>query len=574
MMRVGHAFESELLPGSKYFKEHPEWFALRDGVRRPVQPCLSDPEALKEVAANIRREIEELGIRHVAVGLNDNNLYCQCPDCEALAEKYGAQSGVLIHALNHIYDLIKDEYPDVMLETFAYLHTAEPPKGIRPCDHVMIVLCDIENNFGASFTEASSRPLLLPENARYFLYADQQTVNGEYYRRLREWGKITDNLFIWHYVVNFSNYLILHPNLAPFKKDLQAFRDAGAKALFLQGDRHNAYAGFTALRNYLLCRLAWDPDSDEDELMKDFMKGFYGAGWEYIYRIWKYAGEIVEKRNIFISTYCYDDSWLTKEEMAEIFRLFSLALSAASDDKDARYRIYYDLMCFQVAWYLADDETRDYCAKSGWMGITDPERFARYFLNFARNNGIVEFSEGGPIENSILSGYRPKEKSGSVPSVCEGLADDEWIELLPDDFAIIQKGALADVLEDPEAVTGRACVLYSATVEWNMASGLSKLLFYLSDRGYRTCDVYVSAKRAGEMADPEADALQVITWEPVYGLEKTFKARELGKSYSLLSAGSFEIKRRPNADMFLYPLNKPEGCREVWIDRVILIPRK
>ncbi|MBQ9358810.1 MAG: DUF4838 domain-containing protein [Abditibacteriota bacterium] len=474
----------------------------------------------------------------------------------------------------YIYDLIKDEYPDVMLETFAYLHTAEPPKGIKPCDHVMIVLCDIENNFGASFTKASSKPLLLPENARYFLYADQQTVNSEYYRRLREWGRITDNLFIWHYVVNFSNYLILHPNLEPFQKDLQAFRDAGAKALFLQGDRNNSYAGFTALRNYLLCRLAWDPDADEDGLMKDFMQGFYGAGWEYIYRIWKYAGEIVAKRNIFISIYCYDNSWLTKEEMAEIFRLFSLALSAASEDKDASYRIYSDLMCFQVAWYLADDETRDYCAKSGWMGITDPERFARYFLNFARNNGIVDFSEGGPVENSILSGYKPKEKSGCVPDVCEGLADDEWIELLPDDFAIIQKGALADVLEDPEAVTGRACVLYSATVEWNMASGLSKLLFYLSDRGYRTCDVYVSAKRAGEMTDPEADALQVITWEPGYGLEKTFKARELGESYSLLNVGSFEIKRKPNADMFLYPLNKPEGCREVWIDRVILIPRK
>ena len=296
MWRIDHSFARELLPGEKYFDEHPEWFALRDGVRRPVQPCLSNEEALKEVAENIREEIRTLGLKCVSVGLNDNNLCCQCPECEALAEKYGAQSGVLIYALNHIYELIRDEYPDVMLETFAYLHTAEPPRGIKPCDHVVIVLCDIENNFGASFAETPKKPLFLPENARYFLYADQQTVNSEYYRRLMEWGTLTDNLFIWHYVANFSNYLILHPNIAPFKRDIQAFRDAGAKAVFFQGDRNNAYAGFTALRNYALCQLAWDPDKDEDALMKDFMQGFYGAGWEYICRIWEYAREIVEKR--------------------------------------------------------------------------------------------------------------------------------------------------------------------------------------------------------------------------------------------------------------------------------------
>ena len=170
LMRIDHSFDKELLPREKYFDEHPEWFALRDGVRRPVQPCLSNEEALKEAAENIREEIRTLGLKCVSVGLNDNNLYCQCPECEALAEKYGAQSGVLIYAVNHLYDLIKDEYPDVMLETYAYLHTAEPPRGIKPCDHVMIVLCDIENNFGTSFAETPKKPFVLPENTRYFLY--------------------------------------------------------------------------------------------------------------------------------------------------------------------------------------------------------------------------------------------------------------------------------------------------------------------------------------------------------------------------------------------------------------------
>lgn len=52
-----HTFES-LLPSKVYFKEHPEYYAEIDGKRTNSQPCLSNPDVVKEMTANLLKTIE------------------------------------------------------------------------------------------------------------------------------------------------------------------------------------------------------------------------------------------------------------------------------------------------------------------------------------------------------------------------------------------------------------------------------------------------------------------------------------------------------------------------------------
>ncbi|QEC73975.1 DUF4838 domain-containing protein [Arachidicoccus ginsenosidivorans] len=49
----GHSY-NKLIPPSVYFKKHPEYYALVNGVRQPTQLCLSNPEVLKKVIDTLK----------------------------------------------------------------------------------------------------------------------------------------------------------------------------------------------------------------------------------------------------------------------------------------------------------------------------------------------------------------------------------------------------------------------------------------------------------------------------------------------------------------------------------------
>ena len=76
-----HTFNS-LVPPETYFRDHPDYYALRDGKRLPTQLCLSNPEVLKVVIQNLRRQIaQNPAAKYWSVSQNDNRQYCMCDEC-------------------------------------------------------------------------------------------------------------------------------------------------------------------------------------------------------------------------------------------------------------------------------------------------------------------------------------------------------------------------------------------------------------------------------------------------------------------------------------------------------------
>lgn len=71
-----------LVPASRYFASHPQWFALREGERVPAQMCYSHPGFLAELAKNLtaycRRNPD---IRSAELMFNDNAQLCGCERC-------------------------------------------------------------------------------------------------------------------------------------------------------------------------------------------------------------------------------------------------------------------------------------------------------------------------------------------------------------------------------------------------------------------------------------------------------------------------------------------------------------
>lgn len=242
-----HTFH-RFMPETEYYSSHPEYYALRNGRRIPTQLCLTHPK----VYAIVKERVSDLLQHHpdasvISVSQDDNTQYCQCKKCEAINQKEGSPAGAVIDFVNRI----ARAFPDKQISTLAYQYTRQAPQHIKPEPNVLITLCSIECDRSAPISEKCS----------------------DFATDLREWGNITDNIRIWDYTTQFTNFLAPFPNLHTLQPNIQLFRDNHAKWVFEQHS-HNPSELFE-LRSYLTAKLLWEPDANVDSLRNDFLKGYY-----------------------------------------------------------------------------------------------------------------------------------------------------------------------------------------------------------------------------------------------------------------------------------------------------------
>ena len=162
---------------------------------------------------------------------------------------------------------------------------------------------------------------------------------------LREWGKITQRLYVWDYVTEFAEYLMPIPNFDVLQRNLQLFRSIGVVGMFEQGNFSQGGGGHLAeLEAYLQAKLMWNPDCDMEAHMNDFLRGYYGEAaasyvrqyielWQQAARPWHaHIGESPESP--FVSDETVEKAisllgkalWLTKDPQ-QYKRLKKLMLS-------------------------------------------------------------------------------------------------------------------------------------------------------------------------------------------------------------------------------------------------------
>lgn len=252
-----HTFQT-LLPPEKYFKEHPEYFALRDSLRVPEQPCLTNPDVYRIIVEELKRRMEENPSAKIwSVSQNDNYSNCQCDECKKIDEHEGSPSGSLINFVNKI----AEEFPDKIISTLAYQYSRKAPLSIKPGKNVNIMLCSIECY--------RTYPL------------ETDTSKNSFTQDLIEWSKLTNNIFLWDYVVQFTNYVSPFPNFHVLQPNIQLFAKYGAKMMFQQGDGRLG-GEFNELRAYLIAKLLWNPEINIDSVTNDFLSGYYGKAGKHL----------------------------------------------------------------------------------------------------------------------------------------------------------------------------------------------------------------------------------------------------------------------------------------------------
>jgi hypothetical protein len=253
-----HTFRT-LIPAEKYFQEHPEYFALRDSLRVPEQPCLSSQEVFKIMVEELRKRIKENpGAKIWSVSQNDNYSNCQCPLCSKIDLAEDSPSGSLINFVNKV----ALEFPDKIISTLAYQYSRKPPKTIKPEKNVNIMLCSIESY--------RTKPL------------EEDISADSFIRDLAGWSKISKNIIVWDYVVQFTSLVSPFPNFHVLQPNIQTFHKYGVKMIFEQGAGNRQGSEFNELRTYLIAKLLWNPFISIDSVMNDFLNGYYGEAGKQI----------------------------------------------------------------------------------------------------------------------------------------------------------------------------------------------------------------------------------------------------------------------------------------------------
>lgn len=240
-----HTF-NYLVPVNEYYDSHPEYFAEIKGKRMKdphYQLCLTNNEVLQIVIEKVKQWLHENpNAKIVSVSQNDSGViesYCTCSECRKInIKEEKSPSGTLIRFVNAVADAIKDEFPDVAVDTLAFQFSVTPPASTKPRDNVIVRYC----TGGCSAHPYGECPQSLG-------------VSSD----IKNWSKISNRIYIWDYTTFFQQYLCPYLNLDTLQPNIKFFYENNVKGVFAQGNYQKGENGeFGELKCYLLAKLLWD----------------------------------------------------------------------------------------------------------------------------------------------------------------------------------------------------------------------------------------------------------------------------------------------------------------------------
>lgn len=389
-----HTFD-RILPSAKYGEAHPEYFSFINGQRRPgaaSQWCLSNPAVFEIVS----QKIDSIFRKHpdrkmISVSQNDgNNTNCTCEKCKAIDEEEGSPSGSIIRFLNKL----AARFPDKEFSTLAYLYSVVPPKHIRPLPNVNIMLCDIDCYREVSLTGNPSGKAFL--------------------KNMEGWAKISDNIFVWDYGINFDNYISPFPNFHILQANMQLFRKNHVNMHFSQiaGSKGG---DFSELRSYLVARLLWNINCNVDSVIQSFLKGYYGPAAPFLDQYMKIQEGALLGSNIPLWIYdtpiTHKNGMLNTPLMQRYNQLFDDAEKAVNRDTILLRRIWQQRLSLQYA-------SLEIARANGIADIARIKEELALFRTRAKMLGVTSLNE----RNNTIEAYCDLYLERNLPGTRKSLA--------------------------------------------------------------------------------------------------------------------------------------------------------
>ncbi len=432
---ISHSYGHQL-PLAKYAKEHPEYFAFVKGRRRTdaadhPQPCCSNPEVIDIITQRVLADLRaNPSRRNISVSMRDNRAYCGCEKCVAIDTREGGTAGAHFELVNAVAAAVEKEFPETKVGTLAYRQTRKPPKRMELRDNIQIQLCSIECSVLTPLDDPTCE------------------ANRRFYKELKKWAELCDDIWIWNYNTNFHFYTLPFPNLRVIGPNMRFFAENNVKGVFMQANGNGMSGEMSDLRNYVMSRTLWNPSLDSWELVEEFCRLHYKESAEVILEYLVYIHDVAEAcgedPDCFGEPHEYG---ITPAVAQKALDYFDRALALAKDDA-VRARVEKASICA----YSAAIETSD--GAKTWA-----DGYLHYDMGAEGKKHLPRYAELGTKygvrmqhENQSFASYITAAKEWAAKAPAPRLENDTWrLTFLPDD-----NGKLVEAVYKP---TGRDLVL-------------------------------------------------------------------------------------------------------------------
>lgn len=555
-----------LVTPAEYFKDHPEYFALDEHNKRsPEQLCWTHPGVHQALIRSIRKIMEEHpGTRIIAVDHMDSWLRCQCETCKKVEADGGSAAAPVVMAVNAVAAELSKDYPDLLIETLAYLFAQKPPMQMQVHDNVLIRLCPFLNDFSRSYDD---------------------DVNAKFRDDLKNWPKIADKLMIWDYLGNFTNFMVPHPNIRFLGDNIKLYAANNIQAVFSQGDVGTGNCGDYLLKGYIVRHMLWNPELNQREIMKDFLNGYYSpAVGEMMLPIIDQVCDDFLATGKFLGCYRFDvNDWLTFERIQEILGKFDQMEKLLENEEESLRPIYRErLRRARLPYEVSMLISAEYC---GWNPDLTEEQYQKN-MNLWKEirsiysaNNVTNFNEVDPIRlmdekmPRRLAGPRLMNYSGNVPEFCQGLPEKGFLEFSADVyFEQARPDSRTFLVDDPSSPYGRALKTQDNHADRAFDLWLPDFSAAKDQSAIPAYDVYVSVRATGNV-DPEQEIgrISLHDWRTGQERNHALYLKDLADGYRWYTFDN--VKLSDQMIVFLRPA-KADANTEFFVDRVIMVPRK
>lgn len=278
------------VPPEEFFSDHPDWFALRDGMHRPEQPCFSNPDFIQMLAQRVGDYCEAIPeLDSLVLMFNDNAFTCECGQCRAT----GFQASYL-HMTEQIQDMLEQRGIRVKLYHIAYNAALawDMLEGVPQSDKANCMVACWGRNYAFAVPQAEAE-----QDLRYKRAFDQW---GEMLRRSGRDYRVFE-----YYGDCWMMGTLLPPLGHVIEKDVQYFHSIGVtgidelefsipgeldtmrlitQALYNEPRSvHNEYDTSRQIiwhNHYMLGKCMWENSGTYMQLLADYTAGAYGAAAE------------------------------------------------------------------------------------------------------------------------------------------------------------------------------------------------------------------------------------------------------------------------------------------------------
>lgn len=416
-----HRFNHAIYPGGpllnarKYFKEHPEWYAVNriTGKRNRQWVCVSNEEMFKTVIAEIDALLaKDPSASEFSIAEGDCAIKCECDGCRELEKRYPDPDGTLVadsqvvYFANRIARHFAAKYPNVRFNILPYGNRAPLNPGLRYADNLGGCVAELWRNHGLP-ADCNERSITCLQHV-----AKQSTKCSPY---------------IWEYLANFHDFLSPFPNAYIFAQNVRYYKSLGVRGVSCQ--HQFPYVGdVSELKLWLYAKLLWNPDADLGELVRRYTDAAYGAGARHI-REYLDLMENARLRQRFTWYGCYQrdtSQYLTGSDCVRIMKTFDNAVSATAKDpprntlvrrariaallmriwryndmiapaKKLKYRLPSYEACYRE-FYAALNDTSNGCGKGHYLAespVSIPKSYAMMATNVP--NASVLKPACGPV---------------------------------------------------------------------------------------------------------------------------------------------------------------------------------